>query len=145
MIQVRWTYSPLRGRSNQVGVYRLLRLLTLSPDCHSAQDLLLQLAAGRPGPATPSSSWRLPCFRRTCPGFPSWRSPSRVWLVGGDRPRCNFGSGVAYSMWHSASYVSPHHSPSCLSSLLVIPRGRLSWLITSRETRYGCRLYLVSS
>ena len=29
----------------EVGVHRLLRFLTLPPDCHSAQDFLLQLTA----------------------------------------------------------------------------------------------------
>ena len=72
---------------NEVGVHRLLRLLTLSHDCHSTQDVLLQLAAIAPGPATPSTSWRLPFFRRPpCGSFvaivlvasPSWPTPCGI-------------------------------------------------------------------
>ena len=114
---------------SEVGVHRLLRFLTLSPDCHSssahAQDVLLQLAA--PGPAIPSSSWRLLRFR--CPA--SWRSrdlrrAALLWLV------------VIPRVCLLSSSFSPRRDSLCSSSLLiVIPRGRLPKLlvVTSQETR----------
>ena len=112
---------------SEIGVHRLLRFLTLSPDCHSssahAQDVLLQLAA--PGPAIPSSSWRLLRFR--CPA--SWRSrdlrrAALSWLV------------VIPPVRLLSSSFSPRRDSSCSSSLLVvIPRGRLPKLVTSQETR----------
>ena len=111
---------------SEVVMHRHLRFLTLSPDCHSAQDALLQLAA--PGPAIPSSSWRLLRFR--CPA--SWRSrdlrrAALSWLV------------VIPPVRLLSSSFSPRRDSSCSSSLLVvIPRGRLTRLpelVTNQEAR----------
>ena len=91
---------------NEVGVHRLLSLLGLSPDCCSAQDVLLQLAAVALDPETLLSLWQLPCFH--CPGFPSWRSPS-----------C--GSFVAIALVASPSWPTPCGTRGTLPREFVLP------------------------
>ena len=135
---------------HRVHVHRLLSLLRLSPERHSTEDVLLQLAVDviALGPATPSSSWRLPCFR--CPGFPSWRSPScgsiASSFVAWRSPLWHLRRGLlpvalaALSLFRFSSSsplvddtrqcdrirLSPRRGSSCSSSLLVvIPRVRL--------------------
>ena len=151
---------------NEVGVHRLLSLLGLSPDCCSAQDVLLQLAAVAPGPETPLSSWQLPCFR--CPGFPSWRSPSCGPFVAsvlfesptwptprGILPRWFQGQFLVFlfllvvmlrlRLLSSLGFIvlafSPYCDSSCSPHLIMIHRVRLSELVTSRETRDDCRIH----
>ena len=69
--QVRWRYAPSR----------LLRLLTLTTNCHLAQDVLLYF--GTIAPPLTSSSWRVsPCrWRLLLMAF------SVVWFVGVNRLR----------------------------------------------------------
>ena len=119
---------------NEVGVHRLVSLLGLSPDCCSAQNVLLQLALK---PRCPRGSFLAFVVMASLHGVLRrvarlWRSPSwhlRRGLLPVARALAELPLVVlpsSFGRQRDRIRLSPRRGSSCSSSLpLVIPRGHL--------------------
>ena len=112
MRQVRWRHAPSRFH----------RLLTLTTDCHLAQDIYTYVLR-RYRPCPTATSWRFPPFRWML----LFAAFSVVWRVGGNRLRGISGGPLPWrppSWFHLGLSFSHSHdtSRSCLNSPRLSPR-----------------------